>query len=196
MNVTAKFIVLYGINNLGKTLQSKKLVEFLQEKGYEAEYIKYPIYNLLPSGWHINAYLRGGNPHNLSIREVQILYALNRTQYEKTLLSKLGAGIWIVAEDYTATSLGWGGKENIDFLRGINSHLVVEDLSILFYGQRFVDGIETNHTHESDDERVLSVQEIFRTLANNGNWPIINANKNVEEVSKNVQRIVVEKLRI
>jgi len=36
MSTIGKFIVLYGINNLGKTLQAKLLVEFLeQQKGLE-----------------------------------------------------------------------------------------------------------------------------------------------------------------
>ena len=39
-----KFIVLYGINNLGKTTQAKFLVEKLQSQGLRAEYVKYPIY--------------------------------------------------------------------------------------------------------------------------------------------------------
>ena len=39
-----KFIVLYGINNLGKTTQAKMLVDKLKLHGLEAEYLKYPVY--------------------------------------------------------------------------------------------------------------------------------------------------------
>jgi thymidylate kinase len=41
-----KFIVLYGINNLGKTTQAKLLVEKFQKEGLKAEYMKYAVYSL------------------------------------------------------------------------------------------------------------------------------------------------------
>ena len=44
------FVVLHGINNLGKTTQAKLLVEKLQSEGHKAEYMKYPVYDLDPSG--------------------------------------------------------------------------------------------------------------------------------------------------
>ena len=88
-----KFIVLYGINNIGKTTQAKLLAEKLNSAGLKTEYLKYPIYDLEPSGKLLNNYLREGNIYNLTPREAQIIYALNRTQYEKKLLAKLESGI-------------------------------------------------------------------------------------------------------
>jgi dTMP kinase len=117
-----KFIVLYGINNLGKTTQAKLLVEKLNSAGLKAEYLKYPIYGLEPSGVLLNNYLREGNKYNLAPREAQIIYALNRTQYEKELLNKLENGITIIAEDYAGTGLAWGMAAGVDenFLKDIN----------------------------------------------------------------------------
>jgi thymidylate kinase len=103
-----KFIVIYGINNLGKTTQAKMLVEKLKLHGLAAEYIKYPIYSITPSGQILNNYLRNNNPSRLSPREIQIIYAFNRHQYEKILLQKLAQGVNIVAEDYTGTGIAWG----------------------------------------------------------------------------------------
>ena len=42
-----KFIVIYGVNNLGKTTQANMLVQKLKASGLKAEYLKYPIYDLL-----------------------------------------------------------------------------------------------------------------------------------------------------
>src|SRR3990167_10147152 len=85
-DMPGKFIVIYGINNLGKTTQAKLLVEKLNAAGRRAKYLKYPIYDLSPSGPRLNEYLRGGNPEKLDARTAQILYAKNREQYEPTLL--------------------------------------------------------------------------------------------------------------
>lgn len=184
MAVRGKFIVLYGINNLGKTTQAKMLVYKFKKFGLEAEYIKYPIYDLVPSGITLNNYLRGGNYFNLSPREAQIFYAKNRTQYEKELLKKLEAGINIVAEDYTGTGLAWGIGAGVDelFLKYINSHLLVEDLAFVFDGERFKEATEAGHKHETDDELMNQVRWAHLKLAEEKNWIKINANKTVEEI--------------
>ena len=53
-----KFIVIYGNNNSGKTTQAKLLVEKIKEQGLQVRYIKYPMYDLRPTGILINEYLR------------------------------------------------------------------------------------------------------------------------------------------
>ena len=54
----------------------------------------------------INNYLREGNKYGLSAREIQMAYALNRTQFEPILTAKLAQGINIIAEDYVGTVPG------------------------------------------------------------------------------------------
>ncbi|MFA6551324.1 MAG: dUTP diphosphatase [Patescibacteria group bacterium] len=187
-----KLIVLYGINNLGKTIQAKLLVEKLRQTGVEAEYLKYPLYDLAPSGTLINDYLRQGNFHKLTPREVQILYTFNRTQYEPILKEKLANGINIVAEDYIGTGLAWGIGTGVDeqFLKFINSHLLKEDLAILFDGHRFTSGIEANHQHEQNEELTDKVRSTHLRLAQERNWEIINANQTIEQVQADIWKKV------
>ncbi len=177
-------IVLYGINNLGKTTQAKILVEDLKKNGYKAEYLKYPIYSLEPSGPILNNYLRGGNSYNLSGQDAQFIYALNRMQYEKELFKKLNRGINIVAEDYTGTGIAWGMGAGVDekFLTNINAHLAKEDLGILFDGERFINSIEPNHKHESDNSLMKKVRAIHLYLAKKYKWQKIDANLPIEEI--------------
>ena len=108
-----KFIVLYGINNLGKTTQAKLLVKALKKSGRQAEYVKYPIYNLEPAGKLINDYLRNGNPYNFSSRELQLLHFIDRIKFENRLREKLNKGINIVAEDYFGTGMAWGIRRGV-----------------------------------------------------------------------------------
>lgn len=190
------FIVLYGINNLGKSTQAKLLVERLQKEGYKAEYVKYPIYDLEPSGPMLNDYLRNGNDHLLLPREAQLLYVLNRTQYEPVLKAKLEEGVHIVAEDYTGTGMAWGAGAGIEknFLTRINNHLLKEDAAFLFEGERFIDATETNHKHETNQELLKKVEIAHQELGHNLGWIPVNANRPPEvihhELWTKIQRYV------
>jgi len=183
-NKTGKLIVLYGINNLGKSTQAKLLVEKLRANGYQAEYLKYPIYSLNPSGALLNDYLRNGNSDGLSSREAQIIFALNRTQYQDELAAKLASGINVIAEDYKGTGIAWGIGAGVaeDFLKKVNSHLINEDLVFLFDGERFREAIEDNHQHENNEDLITKVRVAHLALGQEYGWLKIDANKTIEEI--------------
>ncbi len=178
------FIVIHGANNLGKSTQAKLLVEKMNVKNYKTEYLKYPIYNILPSGKIINDYLRNNNPFQLTPREAQTIYALNRTQYEPELNAKLSAGLNIVAEDYTGTGIAWGIGAGVaeNYLKQINSHLLEENLTFLLDGERFKESVEDGHKHEIDDELWQKVREAHLKLAEEYKWIKINANLKIAEI--------------
>ena len=191
-----KFIILYGINNLGKSTQAKLLVDKLNSEGRKAKYIKYPIYDLKPTGPKINDYLRGGNPEKLSAKDAQMLYVENREDYEPKLIEDLENGIDIVAEDYWGTGVAWGVGAGVDkdFLLELNKSFLKEDLALLLVGKRFETGIERNHKHETNEEFIERVDEIHRELGAEFGWKVLNANDTVEEVSieiwKEVKKIL------
>jgi len=183
--MAGKLIVLYGINNLGKSTQARLLVDRLQDAGYSTTYLKYPIYELAPSGPLLNAYLREGNPLQLSPREAQIIYALNRFQYQPEIEKQLAANEWIVAEDYTGTGLawGWGAGAKLNFLEAINEGLLKPDLALWLDGERFVSGIEQSHKHESNNELMKKVRECHQQLAERYGWPRFDANQSIDNLN-------------
>ena len=192
-----KFIVLYGINNLGKTTQAKLIVEKLAQNGVNAEYLKYPVYEIKPSGPLLNNYLREGNTHNLSAREVQIIYVLNKTQFEKTLEAKLDAGINIIAEDYVGTGLAWGIGTGVDetFLKEQNSHLLKEDLAFLFDGERFLSAKEKNHRFETNDDLTQKVREVHRRLGEEFGWLNIDANLDINAINDKLYEEIINVIK-
>lgn len=191
-----KFIVFYGINNLGKTTQAKMLVDYLNKKDIKAEYLKYAVYDLEPAGPLINGYLRGGNPYNFTPRELQLLHYIDRITFEPVLKEKLNKGINIIAEDYFGTAVAWGAGAGVDqkLLEYLYSFVYKEDLTILFDGERFTSSIEKNHKHETDLKLTERVRKIHLNLAEKYNWTKIDANRAIDEIHNDILKVINERL--
>lgn len=189
-----KFIVIYGANNLGKSLQVEMLYKALQNKRIPVVHIKYPIYDLEPTGPLLNAVLRKG--HKLTENKIQRLYAKNRKDYEPTLEKMLKEGKWVIAEDYTGTGISWGMVRglSLDFLEKINRGLYPADLAIMLYGKRFDTGKEAGHRNEGDDILWTTAQEKHLFLAERYKWKKVKANNTPAAVHKSILPIVEKEI--
>ena len=187
------FVTLYGINNLGKSTQAHKLVDWLNSNGFKAEYLKYPLYDLQPTGPLILEQIKGKSGQNISEKELQTLFAQNRRDYQPDLIKTLESGTYIIAEDYTGTGFAWGMSKglNIEFLEKINNDLLKEDLAILFYGERFKQGIEKYHVHENNPELIDVVcKNMHDNLGYELGWKRVNANQDIDKVFNSLLAIV------
>lgn len=183
-----KFITVYGINNIGKSTHTKRLVRKLDKVGVPAVHVKYPVYDIEPSGPFLNEVLRSGNKQQMSEEELQMWFALNRFQYEKELERLLDNGIWVVAEDYTGTGLAWGAAKgaDIEWLLELNKPLLKEDFSLMLDGKRTLAARERGHLHESDDNLANRCQKIHRELAERFGWKVVE----VQPLQKNTAALV------
>lgn len=194
---SGKMITLYGINGIGKTTQVELLVKFLQEQGKQASRLKYPVYDLEPTGPFIYKYLRDTEfreAYPQSTEELQMKYAENRKDYEAELKKRLDAGEWIVAEDYTGTGIAWGltWGADLEYLEEINRDLYQPDLCILMHGHRFNTAIEAGHRNETADERIKICKSFHLLLGERYGWKQVSANQSIEEVSRDIVGIVKE----
>lgn len=191
-----KFIVLYGANNLGKSKQVDLLRQSLEDTGLTAERIKYPIYDLEPTGPIINSVLRQG----VHMEEVglQQMYAQNRLDFQPTLTSYLDSGKWVVAEDYNGTGVAWGMVRRVplEVLEAMNVGLLQEDLAIFLHGERFTGGIEADHRNERDEEIWKRSQEHHFLLAQRYGWKKVYATRSIEEVQQEIWSIVSRKFSL
>lgn len=193
---TGIFIALYGINNIGKSTQAAMLVHRIEKEGLSAVHKKYPFYDLHPTGPILNAYLREGNPYQLSPREFQIFQAFNRTHAERAMRGFLVNGMHVVAEDYTGTGIAWGMGAGVvkNFLIHINTHLYKEDVAILLDGDQFESGREAKHKHENDRILTSEVRHYHKVLAGEFGWTIVDANQGREAVHEKIWSIVAPEL--
>lgn len=182
-----KLITIYGINNIGKSTQCKILMDNLKKHGYDAVYLKYPVYSVEPSGVYINNSLRNssGNKQNISEDELQMWFTVNRYQFEPELKQMLAEGKIVVAEDYTATGLAWGSAKgaSLEWLMEMNKYLLKEDLAIYLKGKRNIQAREANHIHESNDDLIEACQFIYDNLAVKFAWEKVSVKPSIGETA-------------
>jgi dTMP kinase len=188
-----KLITLYGINNIGKSTQAKILLDNLKKAGYDAIYLKYPVYDLEPTGVFINDVLR----HSEGVQkptedELQMWFTLNRYQFEPTLKEWLNEGKIVVAEDYVGTGIAWGTAKgaSIDWLIEMNKYLLKEDLAIFMKGKRNLQAKESNHLHESNHDLVEATAFVFENLAAKFEWKPVNVTDSISGTADDIWNIV------
>lgn len=190
-----KFIVLYGANNVGKSTQVKLLVKRLKKSGIKLKQVKYPIYNLEPTGAILNKFLR----KNLKLTEyeAQYIFVQNRKDFQPKLEKMLDSGYWVTAEDYKGTGICWGATHGVPLKKmlKLNSGLLGEDLAILLDGVQFKESIEKRHLNEASKmwekgkQIHLKVGKIFK-------WKLVKADLPVDEVAENIWNIVSNNLGV
>ncbi|PKL36798.1 hypothetical protein CVV38_02780 [Candidatus Peregrinibacteria bacterium HGW-Peregrinibacteria-1] len=187
-------IAIYGINNIGKTTHAQRLVKNLRAAGYQAEYVKYPVYDLVPTGPFINEVLRGGAAQKISEEELQMWYVLNRYQNEKQVNEWIDNGVIVVAEDYSGTGIAWGTAKGADqdWLISINKYLRKEDFTIFMRGQRALSAKEEVHVHEQNDDLIERCRVVHEKLAEEWNWKPVELQALKEDTEKLVWQVTKE----
>lgn len=192
-------IALYGINNIGKSTQVRHLKEILEGSGKTVKVLKYPIYDLEPTGPEINRFLRDPDAPQISGESFQMLYIQNRLDYEPQLSKDLEEYDVVLAEDYIGTGMAWGMTQGIPYswLQAKNMQFPQKkaDLEILMDGERFLAGKEDNHRNEEDDQAVETTRQNFLFLAKQNKWPVVNANQGKMDVTNNLWEIISERLK-
>jgi thymidylate kinase len=182
-------IVIYGANNLGKTAQMNKLEELWQELERPYVRLKYPIYDLEPTGPLINSVLREGVV--MSDEELQGVYAQNRMDFQAQVEWYLKNHVDVLAEDYVGTGLAWGLTRGVprETLDNLNRGLLRPNIEILLDGERLSSGIEKQHRFEQGDDWEKN-RQIHRELACEFGWKVVDASGTIEQVHNRVVRTI------
>lgn len=192
------FIALYGINNIGKSTQVKRIQERFEKNEKTVKVLKYPLYDLPPTGPRINYFLRDPQAEKISGENFQMLYIQNRLDYQPSLMEDIKTHDVVIAEDYIGTGMAWGMTQGAryEWLREANrrSSQIKPDLEILLDGKRFLEGKEAFHRNEDDDQAMEQTRKNFLFLAKKYNWKVVNANQTLEKVTDDLWSIIDEKV--
>ncbi|MFH1218699.1 MAG: hypothetical protein V1679_02560 [Candidatus Peregrinibacteria bacterium] len=188
-----KFITIYGINNIGKSTHCKLLVERLKKAGHKAKFIKYPVYDIEPSGPFLNKALRR-RKQMISEAELQMWFVVNRYQFQPKLEKMLSEGYIVVAEDYRGTGIAWGTAKGLDekWVEEINSKVLPEDLVIWIEGKRNIEAKEDVHVHEQNDELMEKCKEVHGHLARKYGWKKVKLQEKVEDTAELIWKTVLD----
>jgi len=189
------FVTIYGINNIGKTTQVELLKENLEKQGYKVFNLKYPIYDIDPSGSFLHSVLRS-RQQTISEAELQMWFALNRYQFQDKLQHLLTTHDIILAEDYTYTAIAWGSCKGLEqeWIESINSKLIKSDLQILLHGERSLETVEKGHIHENQHNLATKVADKLMDLGKKQDWQLIQRQPKIEQTQQLLLDLITTQL--
>jgi len=195
-----KFIVFEGIDGAGLTTQAELLEKHLKNKKYEVVLTKEPTNNLI--GGIIRAALK--KEWITSNRTLQLLFSADRAHHlEKEIIPALENGKIVVSDRYFISTIAYGMVElEKDWLKALNSKFLLPDIIFIIDVpvEVSIERIKASRFgFELFEERkkLEKIRNNFLELSKEyKNCFVINGNRSIEEVHKEIVKIVEEKLKL
>ncbi|AEA46082.1 dTMP kinase [Archaeoglobus veneficus] len=188
-------IAIEGIDGVGKTTIAKFLKEELEKRGYEVVLLKEPT----NSEW--GRKIKASLNKRLSAEEELELFILDRKyNVEHNILPALKQGKIVIMDRYYYSNIAYQAARGLDAerIKRINEEIAPRpDIVILLDAppeiclERIMERGEIPNSFE-DPEYLKKVREIFKSLKDN--VVIVDASKSIDEVKKDVLRIVLERI--
>ena len=204
-----KFIVLEGIDGCGKSTQINELSKWLPKSGLikkNTTLIKTrePGGSIL--GREIREMILNTNKSNPpSILTELLLYSADRAEHiSKIILPALQRGNWVISDRFSGSTLayqGFGREINIDIIKKLEN-IVCQNISpdltffldispeesILRRKNKIADRIESEGL-----DFLKKVNNGFKLIAFENNWEIIQASKDLNSISQQIQTSLINK---
>lgn len=184
--------MLYGPDGVGKSRQEGLLEERLREQGAMYRKIRYPVYDLAPTGPKLDEILHN---HKVALpeEEMQKLFAANRRDFEPTLKNWLAAGVCVVAENYTGTGLAWGAARGVDMtkMEEINRGILEPDVAIFIDGPKRAE-LEGGHPYATDanEDEWYRLRKVYLQLADKYGWVRVGGDAPILTVANRIWAVV------
>jgi len=208
MENKGKFIVIEGIEGCGKGTQTKFLSDFLSQKGFEVKIKKYPEYGT-PIGDLIDDWLH--KKFELNVETQALLYFADFMKDKEAMENNLKSGKMVISDRYFTTTIiyqyinGLSLEKLLDLSKLFN--LRKPDLTIYikispeesFRRKLKQKGIENMDRHEADKKFLNSLYETYEKMSSENafcEWTVINGEKPIEEISKEIAEIINKKFGI
>lgn len=203
-------IVFEGVDGAGGETQTKLLVKFLLSRKKETEVLSYPNPES-PIGKIIYDYLN--KKLELSPNVQMSLYATDMALDREKIITALEKNKVVIANRYFLSTLAYQcGAKGVPLKRGLEfakiMNLPVPDIVIYLdispetslrrkFGEKKRQNKKLDR-HEEDQAFLAKVREAYKNLVKEKvfakEWAVVDAEKNIEAVATDVQKIVLEKL--
>lgn len=199
---TGKLIVIEGTDGSGKSTQSKRLLQHLEDSGIITAYADFPQHGQKSAGL-VDNYLNGkyGTSDQVDPKIASMFYAADRYDASFAIRKSLDEGRMVVCNRYASSNMGHqAGKisdpqQRKDFIVWLEEleydffKIPKPDLTILLYvpyliAQKMVDSKgkreyinEKRDIHEADAEHLRKAQGAYLEIAREKGWTVINCTK-------------------
>jgi thymidylate kinase len=183
------FIVMYGPEGVGKNRQASLLEERLREKGKLVRRLRYPVYDLKPTGPQLDQIIHH-HTQNLPEEAMQQLFAQNRLDFEPTLKSWLDSGMIVISEAYKGTGIVWGITRGmpVERMEEINKDSLEPDVAIYIDGP-MREQLPEGHPY-GDDEEWYKVRKTYLAMADRYGWIRVGGDAPMLTVANRVWAVV------
>lgn len=191
------FICIEGIDASGKTTQAKLLVKNLNEKGYEAIYTSEPTNGFF--GQILRRKILYGNKRVPAVIEA-LLFALDRLEHvKKEIEPTLKEGKIVVSDRYLYSSIAYQGAAGLDltWIEEINRWAIKPDLAIYLDvpAEVVIKRLKEKRSIMETLENERKVRGIYLKLVREGKLLLVDGNRSVEEIEKEILQIVLKLLK-
>lgn len=190
------FVAVEGIDAVGKKTQTSILKSWLRSKGLSTRTLSFPVYQTT-IGKEIRKFLDGTVSYPPQVRAM--LYAANRWEKKAELDATLSGTDVTIVNRYSGSNLAYGISSGLDlrWLLGLEEGLPEPDLVVVLDAPP-AKLIPRRGREKDSYERDVSLQEKARgaylELAKKFDWVVVDANKDVDEISGLVRSAVAKAL--
>lgn len=188
-------IVFEGCDRAGKTTQCKTLVKRLQAQNKNVKFMNFPNRET-QSGQMIDAYLR--NKQNLTDEGIHLLFTINRWEAKTEMEKALRAGTTLIIDRYSYSGVAYSTAKGLDmeWCKSPEKGLLKPDLVVYLtltdeaLSKRNGFGNERYETSAMQKKVKSAFEKLFETPL----WKMVNADKTEEDLSNELEEIIVDKM--
>lgn len=200
-NQRGLFIVLEGLDKVGKTTTSGELVKLLQKK-----YKRRAVYKTFPRrdsiiGKILNDYLLCEN--ELQEHVQHLLFAANRWEHMEEIDELLNDGVTIIMDRYSLSGIVYSMMHGMDYewCQGTENGMIQPDytfylnLDVMRQKERLADSVCDRY--EENMETQLQLRSIFEKLVKKDDSIVsINANVATADILKQVEEVIQQRFDV
>jgi dTMP kinase len=192
------FIVIDGIDGCGGTTHCNLLKEFLKSKDYKVHLTQEPSSSDI--GILLRKYLKN---KEIPPTTDALLFAADRTiHYHIEIKDKLKEGFIVISDRYIESSIAYQSNQTdeitIEWVKKINKFVENPGLTIILDIDPKI-ALERKNQDDLEKFENLSflekVRSVYLNQANEQGHKIINSDDLIENVQKEIQKIVIDKLQ-
>ncbi len=197
-----KFIVFEGLDGSGQSTQADLLKDFLLEKRCEIILTKESTIDS-EAGKIIRKVLN--KKLNISSKKLQELFTQDRKEHlENTIIPALKQGKIVISDRYFFSSFAFGAADGLDleWLIEINNSFLLPDIIFLLEVKpeaciKRIEGKGLKKTLFEERKKLEKAWQVYRKLPERfNNMYVVNGEKSINEVFKNIKKIVKGKLNL